>query len=67
MDKGVGKVASPRDTPLPLTNVGFPTKKKGDFSCLKNSNIEYGRGGPQEHHISQIVKPIVRIIELAVK
>ena len=49
--------------PLPLINVGFSTKENGDFS----SNIEYGGGGPQEHAISQIVQPVVRIIELGVK
>ena len=38
-----------------------------------DSNIEYGGGegggggGPQEHGISQIVYPIVRIIESGVK
>ena len=50
-------------TPLPLINVGFSTKQNADFS----SNIEYGGGGAQEHGISQIVQPIVRIIELGVK
>ena len=45
----------------------FPGEKNGDFSYLKNSNIEYGGGGPQEHGISQILQPIVRKIELGVK
>ena len=49
--------------PPPLINVGFCTKQNGDFS----SNIEYGGGGPQEHALSQIVQPIVKIIELGVK
>ena len=53
-------------TPLPLINVGFSTKQNADFS----SNIKYGGGGgggAQEKGISQIVQPIVRIIELGVK
>ena len=39
----------------------------GDISCLKNSNNEYGGGGPQEHGICQILQPIVKIIKLGVK
>ena len=55
-------------TPLPLINVGFSTKQNGDFSC----NIEYEEGGgrghkSKEHGISQMVQPIVRIMELGVK
>ena len=53
-------------TPLPVINVGFVMEKKGDFSCLKNSNIEYGGGGGGGH-ISQILQPIVRTIEYGVK
>ena len=45
----------------------FPGGKNGDFCYLKNSNIEYGGGGPQEHVISQILQPIVRKIVLGVK
>ena len=45
----------------------FRGEKNGDFCYLKNSNIEYGGGGPQEHGISQILQPIVRKIELGVK
>ena len=71
MGKSVGKVASfyrqPPPPPLPVFNVGFSRGKTGDFSYLKNSNIEYGGGGPQEHGISQILQPIVRKIELGVK
>ena len=53
--------------PLPPINVGFPTKQISDFSL----NVEYGGGrgggGAQEHALSLIVQPIVRIIELVVK
>ena len=31
------------------------------------STLNMGEGGPQEHALSQIVQPIVRIIELGVK
>ena len=68
MDKSVGEGSFILQiTPLLLINVGFSRGKNGDFSCLKNSNIEYGGGGPQEHGIFQILQPIVRIIELGVK
>ena len=67
MDKSVGKVTSFYRYPPPLFNVGFSRGKNGDFSYLKNSNIEYGGGGPQEHGISQTLQPIVRKIELGVK
>ena len=72
MDKSVGKVTSFYRYPLPLymkssNVVGFPRGKNGEFSYLKNSNIEYGGGGPQEHGISQILQPIVGKIELGVK
>ena len=46
--------------------MGFENFENGDFS----STFEYGGGGgagPQEHGISQIVQPIVRIMELGVK
>ena len=39
----------------------------GDLSYLKNSNIDYGGGGPQEHAISHILLPKVRKMELGVK
>ena len=68
MDKSIGKVTSfYRYPPSPFSMLDFPGEKNGDFSYLKNSNIEYGRGGPQEHGISQILQPIVRKIELGVK
>ena len=53
--------------PSPFSMLDFPGEKNDDFSYLKNSNIEYGGGGPQEHGISQILQPIVRKIELGVK
>ena len=56
----------PPSPPPPLINVGFCTKQNGDFSDF-SSNTEYGGGGPQEHALSQIVQPIVRIIEVGVK
>ena len=60
MDKSVGKVASfYRYPPSPISMLDFPGKKNGDFSYLKNSNIEYGGGGPQEHGIFQILQQIV--------
>ena len=52
--------------PSPFSMLDFPGGKKGDFCYLKNSNIEYEGGGPQEHGISQILQPIVRKIELGV-
>ena len=53
--------------PSPFSMLDFPGEKNGDFSYLKNSNIEYGGGGSQEHGISQILQAIVRKIELGVK
>ena len=53
--------------PSPFSMLDFPGEKKGDFCYLKNSNIEYGGGGPQEHGISQILQPVVRKIKLGVK
>ena len=68
MDKSVGMVTSfYRYHPPPFQCWIFQRKKNGDFSYLKNSNIEYGGGGPQEHGISQILQPILRKTELGVK
>ena len=53
--------------PSPFSMLDFPGEKNGDFSYLKNSNIEYGVGGPQEHGISHILQPIVKKIALGVK
>ena len=61
MDKSVGKVASfyrYMYPPSPISMLDFPGKKT-DFSYLKNSNIEYEGGGPQEHGIFQILQQIV--------
>ena len=34
--------------PSPFSMLDFRGEKNGDFCYLKNSNIEYGGGGPQE-------------------
>ena len=67
MVRSVGKVTSFYRYPPPPFQCWIFQGKNGDFSYLKNSNIEYGGGGPQEHGISQISQPIVRKIELGVK
>ena len=64
MDKSVGKVALFFQVPpSPFSMLNF----SGDLSYLKNSNIEYGGGRPQEHAISHILLPIVKNVELGVR
>ena len=57
---------NPLPTPFPLSLLDFPRNKMVTFLLTLNMGVGRGGGGAQEHGISQIVQPIVRIIELGV-